>query len=325
MSTAWLLFVMSLPTQSATGRMRIWRSIKNLGCASLRDGAYLLPATPQNETAFRDLAEECVSEGGTGWVLSVVGADARDSESFGLLFDRSDDYAALMKSWKDATPSIRTMPASDLARLRKKLRKDYEALRAIDFFPSDASTTAELAWRELNARIDRVLSPDEPRDVAGQVRRLDPREYQNRVWATRQRIWVDRVASSWLIRRFIDSQARFLWLATPAECPPDALSFDFDGATFTHVGDRVTFETLLASFRLDTDAALARLGALVNGLDVGGAPVPEAAGFEAILAGASERSPNDDALLDAMSPVLDSLYLHFTRDSQGDKRPSAVT
>jgi hypothetical protein len=121
------------------------------------------------------------------------------------------------------------------------------------------------------------------------------------------------VASAWLIRRFIDPQARFKWLAKPSDCPKSALGFDFDGATFTHVGDRVTFQTLLVSFGLEDDPALRRLGALVHQLDVGGEPVPEAAGFEAVMAGARERLDDDDALLAEMTAVLDSLHAHFAR------------
>src|SRR5262249_32400792 len=100
-----------------------------------------------------------------------------------------------------------------------------------------------------------------------------------------------------------------------ADCPKSALGFDFDGATFTHVGDRVTFETLLASFRLEGDAALMRLAAIVHQLDVGGEPVPEASGFEAVMAGGGGRAADDDALLTEMSVVLDSLYAHFARES----------
>src|SRR3546814_6533704 len=80
---------------------------------------------------------------------------------------------------------------------------------------------------------------------------------------------VDRLACAWLIHRFIDSQARFLWLESPALCPADALGFDFDGATFTHIEARVSFEVLLASFGLD-QPGLRRIGALVHYLDVGG-------------------------------------------------------
>ena len=96
----------------------------------------------------------------------------------------------------------------------------------------------------------------------------------------------------------------------------DALGFDFDGAAFTHIGDKVTFEVLIASFGLDEDRGLARLAALVHSLDVGGASYPEAAGFDAILAGARSRLPNDDALLNEIGPVLDSLYAHFGKENK---------
>jgi hypothetical protein len=119
------------------------------------------------------------------------------------------------------------------------------------------------------------------------------------------------VASAWLIRRFIDPDAQFLWLKSPDECPQGVLGFDFDGAAFTHVGERVTFEVLLASFGLDKDLALLRLGEIVHALDVGGRAAPEAVGFEAVMAGTRQRVDNDDELLAQMSPVLDALYTHF--------------
>ncbi|MGN5148609.1 chromate resistance protein ChrB domain-containing protein [Aeromonas enteropelogenes] len=121
---------------------------------------------------------------------------------------------------------------------------------------------------------------------------------------------MDRLASAWLIRRFIDPAARFLWLAAPAECPPDALGFDFDGATFSHLGSRVTFEVLAASFALEAPA-IARLGQLVHFLDVGGAPPPEATGVESVLAGLRASIRDDDQLLTAANAVFDGLLATF--------------
>ena len=119
------------------------------------------------------------------------------------------------------------------------------------------------------------------------------------------------VACAWLIRRFIDKDASFVWLADVRRCPKDALGFDFDGATFTHVDDKVTFEVLLHSFALQKDAALQRLAELVHALDAGGEPTAEAIGFEAVLTGARARIDDDDRLLVEMGGVLDSLYVHF--------------
>ena len=312
---SWLLLVISLPTSSATGRMRIWRALKALGCVALRDGAYLLPSGPGHAEALRELGDECVREGGSAWLMTVI-PDSPDDIAYRQLFDRSEQYAELRKSWKSENRGLRSLSMTELARLKRRLEKDFDALRASDFFPSEASVEAEAAWIDFSKRIDAVLSPDEPHETAGQVPRLDAGEYRGRTWATRRRLWVDRVASAWLIRRFVDPDAKFRWLAKPSDCPKSALGFDFDGATFTHVGDRVTFETLLASFGLDDDAALARLGTIVHALDIGGEPVPEATGFEAVMAGARERIADDDALLAEMSNVLDSLYAHFEREAQ---------
>ena len=314
---SWLLLVLSLPTSSATARMRIWRALKALGCAALRDGAYLLPAQAAHQAALQQLADECVREGGSAWLMRVVPAAAEAVDIWPALFDRSEAYAALRCEWKEVSAGFSAKGAVELSRVQRRLRRDFEALRAIDFFPADASAEAEAAWAEFSQRVDRVLSPDEPHEAAGQVPRLDASAYQGRLWATRRRLWVDRAASAWLIRRFIDPEARFQWLAKPSDCPRKALGFDFDGATFSHVGERVTFETLLASFGLDEDPALLRLGAMVHSLDVGGEPVAEAGGFEAMLAGARERLPDDDALLAEISGVLDSLYTHFQSTKGG--------
>jgi len=315
-ATGWLLLVISLPTSSATGRMRIWRALKSLGCVALRDGAYLLPSGPGRAEALRELGDECVREGGSSWLMTVTPDSPDDDVAYRQLFDRSAQYAELRKSWKSENRGLRSLSMTDVARLKRRLEKDFDALRASDFFPSEASVEAEAAWIDFSRRIDAVLSPDEPHETAGRVPKLDVTRYRGRTWATRRRLWVDRVTSAWLIRRFIDPDARFRWLAKPSDCPKSALGFDFDGATFTHVGDRVTFETLLASFGLGDDAALARLATIVHALDVGGEPVAEATGFEAIMAGARERIADDDALLAEMSNVLDSLYAHFGRDAQ---------
>ena len=320
-NTNWLLLVISLPTSSATGRMRIWRALKALGCVALRDGAYLLPAGPGHAEALRELGRECEREEGSAWLMTVTPDSTDDDAAYRQLFDRSQQYAELRKSWKAENRGLRALSMTELARLKRRLEKEFDALRSSDFFPSEASTEAEAAWVDFSKRLDALLSPDEPHETRGKVPKLDAAAYRGRTWATRRRLWVDRVASAWLIRRFIDPDAKFRWLARPSDCPKSALGFDFDGAAFTHVDDRVTFETLMASFGLD-DPALARLGTIVHALDIGGEPIPEAAGFEAIMAGARERIADDDALLGEMSKVLDSLYAHFQRHSQGavDKR-----
>jgi hypothetical protein len=310
---SWHLLVVSLPTGGATARMRVWRALKALGCMALRDGAYLLPAEDGREDALLEIADDCTREGGVAWLVRAQPRNADDEQAWRALFDRSADYAELRKSWKDANRGLAELALPDLTRLQRRVQRDFDVVRAIDFFPGDAVVETEAALGVLVKRIESLLSPDEPHEVEGGIARLDPADYRGRTWATRRKLWVDRVASAWLIRRFIDPDAKFLWLAKPSDCPKRALGFDFDGATFTHVGDRVSFETLMASFGLEEDGALMRLSAIVHHLDVGGDPVPEAAGFEAVMTGARERLDNDDALLAEMASVLDSLYAHFKR------------
>jgi hypothetical protein len=316
-SDSWHLLIVSLPTASATARMRIWRAIKTLGCAALRDGAYLLPAHAELAAQLRMLADEAEQEDGQAWLLRVQADAAAETGAYRALFDRTPDYTDWLAELSEARKTLPELAAAERNRLHRRHARAYEAIRQIDFFPNEASVRAAAQWRDFAAAIQAIQSPGEPRAADGNIPRRDPSQYQGRLWATRRHLWVDRVASAWLIQRFIDPHARFAWLDSPADCPADALGFDFDGATFTHVGERVSFEVLLASFGLDDNHGLARLGAVVHALDVGGSTAPEASGFEAILAGARKRLPDDDALLAEIGAVLDSLYAYFS----GSRKP----
>lgn len=309
---SWLALIVSLPSASATARMRIWRAVKALGCAALRDGAYLLPAEAEQAVQLQALADEALQEKGQAWLLHVQARDMAEQAAYRALFDRSNDYTPWLADLAEARPALSSLGAAELSRLRRRHQRAYEAIRRTDFFPGETSIRAEAQWRDFANAIDAMQSPGEPQATAGRIARRDRMQYQGRLWATRRHLWVDRVASAWLIQRFIDPHARFLWLDAPADCPSDALGFDFDGATFSHVGDRVTFEVLLASFGLDGNRGLSYLGAMVHALDVGGTSTAEAAGFEAVLAGARMRWSEDDPLLADIGSVLDSLYAHFS-------------
>lgn len=321
--STWSLLVLTLPTENATARMRFYRALKAKGCAVLRDGIYLLPHSDAHEGTLRELAGAIAESGGTAHLLRAPSLDASQENEFRTLFDRESDYEAFIRTLAEARKTISGQSATELTRLLRRLRKDFDAILAIDYFPDDAVARAEAAWQDFVALVDTVRSPGEPHRSDRAIRPLSREEYQGRTWATRQRMWVDRVASAWLIRRFIDSDARFLWLTSPDTCPDGALGFDFDGAAFTHVGEQVTFEVLLASFDLGKDPALMRLGEIVHALDVGGPAAPEAVGFEAVMAGTRLRAPNDDQLLEQMSSVLDALYAHFAASAKEEtgRRP----
>ena len=308
---AWHILIVSLPTRQSTARMRVWRNLKALGCGVLRDGVYLLPALEGAYAAFERQAAEVIATGGQAQVLSLDARDADQEGVFRALFDRSDDYAGLKASIEDLRGKLKRGPAVTLARTGTQLQKSFAALAAIDYFPSPARDQVKAMLDELAEKISIKLNPGEPHAAAGKVKRLERTQYQGRTWATRKHLWVDRMASAWLIARFIDTEAKFKWLAKPEDCPRRALGFDFDSAAFTHIGQRVTFEVLIASFGLEEDAALMRIGGIVHYLDVGGVMPAEAVGLEAVLKGLRETAKNDDALLAVVMPVFDGLYVGF--------------
>lgn len=310
-ASRWLLLVLSLPTPNAAARVRVWRALKALGCGVLRDGAYLLPDRDPARRAFFALQREVTGAGGSAHVLVVVSENEAQMRGFARLFDRGPSYTRLLRQIQDTGRDLRKRKRAALIQAVQRLRKTFDAVSAIDYFPGPARAQAEAALAELEARARALERPDEPHAVERPIPRLDRRRFQGRVWATRKQPWVDRLASAWLIRRFIDPKARFLWLEKPADCPEDALGFDFDGAAFSHTGNRVTFEVLVASFGLEADPALERIGNLVHFLDVGGVPVAEAAGIERVLEGLRRQVGDDDALLRQARPVFDSLYAAY--------------
>ncbi|SEB13388.1 hypothetical protein SAMN05660964_03735 [Thiothrix caldifontis] len=304
----WLLLILSLPTENATARMRIWRATKALGCASLRDGVWLLPNNDTTCVRLETVADDTRKSGGETWVLAIH-TDSPQTEAFTLLFDRGADYSA----WLDDLAQFDPL-ATDLAATRKQLKNLSKRLATItdtDYFPHPLQVTAHERLHTAEAALRGRLTTTEPAFQQGEPERLTLADFQGKTWATRHDLWVDRLASAWLIQRFIDSQAQFLWLDDTAVCPTDALGFDFDGARFSHIGRYVTFETLLHSFGLAQNVGLQRLAHLVHTLDVGG-NAPEAAGFAVLLKGLKHRASNDDVLLAEGGQLLDDLYCAFS-------------
>ncbi|MFA5982686.1 MAG: chromate resistance protein ChrB domain-containing protein [Methylococcaceae bacterium] len=312
MDCSWLIFIVSLPTQNATGRMRVWRAIKALGSGVLRDGVYLLPNRKEFRQTLQNHAEDVISGGGSAHILVLESENPDQQHTFVNLFDRSSEYTKLVESITQVSQlDFQSEGVDKLQKQIQRLRKAFETIILQDFFPGATRGQAAVALEDLEYTVNEQLMPDEPHAVNRRIKPLRLEGYQGRAWATRQRPWIDRLASAWLIQRFIDPSAHFIWLAELGECPADALGFDFDGALFTHIGAKVTFEVLLASFGLATDIALNRLGALVRYLDVGGIPVVEAAGLETLLRGMSQRWPSDDDLLAETNKVFDAYYQAF--------------
>lgn len=311
----WLCLVMALPTSNAAERMRAWRTLKAAGSAVLRDGVYLLPDRPSCREILAAVERDILEIDGYACVLPVCDPSG---ERFIPLFSRADEYSRLRSETDAQLALLNAETALGVMRQVRKLRKTFAQINQIDFFPDAAQHQTDAHLRELETAISRALSKDEPSGREQVVEQLALADFKSRVWATRQRPWVDRLASAWLIRRYIDPTARILWLQSPDDCPDHALGFDFDGARFSHIGNRVTFETLLASFALDAPG-LTRVAALVHYLDIGGCQPAEAAGIERVLAGLRATIENDDQLLDAACAIFDGLITVFAAEGQCDE------
>ena len=300
--------VLSLPTRNSTLRMRLWRALKQTGCVVLRDGVYLLPATASSYAALSRLESDIHSHGGLAMTLELKPRTEAQLAELRRRFDRGREYGAIARRIGLAKGSLGRLGARRAQTEIRRLEQALGKLAAVDFYPGEAKAQAAAAFGDLKAAYQAAYAAGEPRASRRTRRQMDASRYQKRVWATRKAPWVDRLASAWLIKRFIDREARFAWIERPSQLPKNAVGFDFDGAEFTHVGNRVTFEVLLSSFGLESDAALAAIGAAVHFLDAGGIPVPDAQGLETMLKGAREQARSDDALLAAATRTFDLLY-----------------
>jgi hypothetical protein len=308
---AWLLLVTNLPGHNPTLRMRMWRALKSAGAGLLRDGAYLLPNGERSRQILEEQAHEIRAAGGLVQVLSFDAESAEQNAELVALFDRTDEYAEAIQRLDALKGELAKLAEPDARQRLAGIAREVAAIATRDFFPGEPRKQMEGALADAEAALNSRFAPDEPHAAHRKIRARERRDYRGRTWATREHLWIDRVACAWLIRRFIDPKAKFLWLKRAKDCPKNAVGFDFDGAEFTHVDSKVTFEVLVSSFGLEHDAGLARLGALVHHLDVGGIPIAEGPGFATIMAGARSLQQDDDALLKSMTPVLDNLYAGY--------------
>jgi hypothetical protein len=238
------------------------------------------------------------------WVRSI---DEAQSKQLRGLFDRSAQYRELIKTVESLKAGFGISDPVAISRVLGKQRRDLEAISALDFFSSPLKAKAERAVAEMELQVRELMFPGKSTSPSAGVARAN-RTYFRRAWATRKPLFTDRLASAWLIRRFIDPEASLIWLDKAAACPATAVSFGFDGATFHNSKHHVTYEELLASFKLDRNPALVKIGKLVHVLEAGGSRVAEAAGVETLLAGAKRRATTDDELLAETEKTFDLLY-----------------
>ena len=299
----WLLLVASLPLEDPAARMRMLRTLESLGAAVMREGAYLLPDTAASRQGLEHLAEYIARGASSAQVLQVAPVSEAQQKMFRSLFDRSARYAELVKIVESLKIGFGIADPSAISRVLNKQRREFEAIGALDFFPSEVQERAKRALTAAEASVHKLLFPARTKAVD-----KTNEQYVRCTWVTRRPPWADRLACAWLIRRFVDPEGSVQWLDKVQEPPPRAVGFAFEGARFGNSASKVTFETMLPRFGLANNVALAKIGAIVHFLEVRDNPVPEAAGVQTLLQGAARRAASDDELLAEAEKTFDLLY-----------------
>ena len=236
-------------------------------------------------------------------MLQVAPLSETQQAAFRRLFDRSARYSELIKVVDSLKVGYGIADPSAISRVLNKQRREFEAISALDFFPSEVQERAKAAIAAAEAAVHKLLFPTHAK-AADKTNE----QYLRRTWVTRRPLWADRLACAWLIRRFADPEGTVQWLEKTQESPPGAVGFAFDGARFGNSASQITFEVMLVRFGLANNSALAKIGAIVHFLEVRDNPVPEAAGVQTLLQGAARRSANDDELLAEAEKTFDLLY-----------------
>ena len=293
----WLLLTFTLPVKRASQRVEVWRNLQRYGSVPLGNSGYLLPNSPINQERFEWLAQAIRKYAGEASVVSVQSIDNLSTPQLVTRFAeaRARDYQELIRELQKRSNVAPTKRASGrLSRLRARFREIVE----IDFFSSPLQKRVE----DLLADAD---TPPRPRERGAKVR---PKDYVGRTWVTRPRPGIDRSASAWLIRKFIDKKARFIF-AQEADVSPDAVPFDMFQGGFGHRGEDCTFETLQKEFRL-RDIKVSAIGEMVHDADLSDGKFGrnEAFGVDAVLNGLARKSLPDKDLLERGIEMIEGLY-----------------
>jgi hypothetical protein len=299
----WLVLVAQLPLEEPAARMRVLRTLESLGAAVMREGVYLLPDSAAARQSLEALAEHVGRSAGSAHLLRVTAGSAAQDQSFVRLFDRSARYEQLVKTVQSLRIGFGHSDPAAILRVLAKQRRDFEDIGALDFFPGEARGRAEAALREAEATVKKLLFAAQAQAQLAQGEKLFAR-----TWVTRKPVWADRLACAWLIRRFVDPEAKLVWLDKTESPPGGAIGYAYDGAHFAASESRVSYEEMLRRLDLAGNGALAKIGSIVHALEMRGNAVPEAAGVQTLLQGAHRRASAEADLLSEAEKTFDLLY-----------------
>jgi hypothetical protein len=321
-SHGWLIFFYSVPSKPVNARMKIWRRLAKAGAILIKGAVYVLPHNDENQELYQWLVSEVASLKGEGAFVSVDKIETMSNNEITELFNyqRERDYSLIEKNMEELerrTSSVRKGTGiSDHKKLLdplNKLLKEFEDVRKIDFFSSKTGIALKKKIEVLQKEMQ-GLSMSGERQIHEVISR-NIEDYQGRIWVTRKRPFVDRMASAWLIRMFIDKKAvfRFADEYDIEKLDSDFVTFDVSGGTFTHIGDMCTFEILIKAFGLK-DKPLKKIAEMVHELDIKDEKYknPEVKGIEDILTGIRKTVKDDVEILEKGITVFEMLYASRT-------------
>lgn len=317
---AWLVMFHQLPPKPAYLRVKVWRRLQALGAISVKNSVYLLPLNNQAQEDLRWLLREIEQDGGTGSICEARFIDGLTSPQLREMFRaaREADYAETLKDLRRLAGTMVVGTNAEVARISvhgqvTRARRRLTEIAAIDFFDSPGRLEAE----RLLDDIDRGMLPSASVAKEGEqaIGRVDERPSLTSVsgstWVTRRGVWVDRMASAWLIRRFIDPLGEFKFVDEKIYTPFESdIRFDMFEAEFTHEGSLCTFEVLLTYTGLKSDPALTAIGEIVHDIDMKDTRFAreETTGIAVLLDGIARREQDDHRRLERSAPVFDDMY-----------------
>ena len=317
-SRTWLLFVHQLPPTPSNLRVQTWRRLQQFGAIPRKQSVYVLPDTPTTREDFEWLTTEVKAAGGDAEVFIATTADSWTNDALVEEFRRArqDAYTSLAGEIERALQRVaskrrgRGKRAPSANRLRDSFRQRLAAVERTDFFGSAGRDRTVQLLAEFESRMESRAGRQESSSRTPSPGNVD--DYKGRLWVTRPRPGVDRMSSAWLIRRFIDPQARFAFADDRSLVQEGAVAFDMFGVEFSHHGDHCTFETLCSVFGID-DEAVTRIAAIVHDLDLkdGRFAPAEAPTVDAMIEGLQLANSDDDRLLSEGMTLFESLYRSF--------------
>jgi len=316
----WIILIHQLPPKPTNLRVRIWRKLQKLGAVAIKNSVYVLPANEKTHEDFQWLKQEIESSGGEATVFQAASVEGTTDEEIITAFRkaRDEEFAAITAELDGLTGAIRGQTKGkhlSAGRITaheteiNKLHTELERISALDFFHASGREPAFAAYERCQKAIRAAHGP-----ISKAIRStrtsgtLNLTEYQGRRWMTRRNLHIDRLASAWLIRQFIDKRPRFYFVAE-GETVEGAIAFDMYGAEFTHHGEDCTFETLLKRFGLTDSKGLREIAEIVHDIDLKDDKFHrlEAAGLNAIISGLSETLRDDRKLLQQCAPIFEGL------------------